>query len=122
MQPTTSISSSRSATRTRVNDYSVSRETAAAIFGQATLHFAERWSATGGLRLSRDEQRVNTITTGVQDSPTQLTGRYDSDDVSWRLDLKYAASDDVMLYGGVSTGFKSGGLVSVAYWRRARRL
>ena len=95
------------------NDYSVSRETAAAIFGQATLHFAERWSATGGLRLSRDEQRVNTITTGVQDSPTQLTGRHDSDDVSWRLDLKYDASDDVMLYGGVSTGFKSGGLVSV---------
>jgi iron complex outermembrane receptor protein len=96
-----------------VNDNSTSRETAGAIFGQTTLHFAERWSATGGLRLSRDEQRVNTITTGVQDSPTQLTGRYDSDDVSWRLDLKYAASDDVMLYGGVSTGFKSGGFVAV---------
>jgi len=95
------------------NDYSASRETAAAIFGQTTLHLAERWSATGGLRLSRDEQRVNTIHT-EEDSPTQLTGRHDSDDASWRLDLKYDASDDVMLYGGASTGFKSGGLVTQA--------
>jgi iron complex outermembrane receptor protein len=95
------------------NDYSVSRETAAAIFGQATLHLADQWSATGGLRLNRDEQRANTITTGVQDSPTQLTDRYDSDEVSWRLDLKYAASGEVMLYGSVSTGFKSGGIVTV---------
>jgi iron complex outermembrane receptor protein len=93
---------------------SVSLETAAAIFGQATLHFAERWSATGGLRLSRDKQRLNTVHTEGQDSPTQLTGRHDSDDTSWRLDLYYHASDEVMLYGGVSTGFKSGGVVPVS--------
>ena len=92
-----------------LNDFSVSRETAAAIFGQATLHFAERWSATGGLRLNREEHRVNTISTGATESPTQLSDRSDSDDLAWRLDLQYAVSDDVMLYGGVSTGFKSGG-------------
>jgi iron complex outermembrane recepter protein len=92
-----------------LSDDSMSRETAGAIFGQANLHFAERWSATGGLRLSREERRVSTISTGVEDSPTLLAGQYDSDDLSWRLDLEFAAGDDVMLYGGVSTGYKSGG-------------
>lgn len=92
-----------------LSDDSMSRETAGAIFGQANLHFAERWSATGGLRLSREERRVSTISTGLEDSPTLLAGQYDSDDLSWRLDLEFAAGDDVMLYGGVSTGYKSGG-------------
>ena len=98
--------------RNPLNDTSTSQETAAAIFGQATLHFAERWRATGGLRLSREEHRLSTISTGYRVGPTQLAGDYDSDDLSWRLDLEYAASDDVMVYGGVSTGFKSGGLIA----------
>ena len=33
----------------------------------------------------------------------------DSDDVSWRLDLQRAVTDDLMMYAGVSTGYKSGG-------------
>jgi iron complex outermembrane receptor protein len=98
--------------RNPLNDTSKSRETAGAVFGQATLHFAERWSATGGLRLSREEYRLSTTSTGYPVGPTQLAGNLDSDDLSWRLDLEYAATDDVMLYGGVSTGFKSGGLVA----------
>jgi iron complex outermembrane receptor protein len=96
-----------------LNDNSTSGETAGAIFGQTTLHFAERWSATGGLRLSREEYRLSTISTGYPVDPTQQhAGHYDSDDLSWRIDLEHAASDDVMLYGGVSTGYKSGGLIA----------
>ena len=94
-----------------LNDYSESRDSAAAIFGQANVHFAERWTATGGLRLSTEEGRLNTIHTEGEDTQPPQAGRYDSDDLSWRLDLKYEASDDLMLYGGVSTGFKSGGAV-----------
>jgi iron complex outermembrane receptor protein len=96
-----------------LNDSSTSRETAGAIFGQATLHFAQRWSATGGLRLSREEHQLSTINTGWPVDPTQQhVGHYDSDDLSWRLDLEYAAGDDVKLYGGISTGYKSGGLIA----------
>ncbi len=96
-----------------LNDNSTSRETAGAIFGQTTLHLAERWTATGALRLSREEHRLSTTSTGYPVDPTQhRAGHYDSDDLSWRLDLKYSASDDVMLYGGVSTGYKSGGLIA----------
>ena len=31
-----------------------------ALFGQATVHFADRWSATAGLRVSWEEQRATT--------------------------------------------------------------
>ena len=93
--------------------HSASREKAGAIFGEATLHFAERWSASGGLRLSREENFLDSLSTGYQPEPTLLAGDYDSDDLSWRLDLKFAANDDVMLYGSVSTGHKSGGVTAV---------
>jgi iron complex outermembrane receptor protein len=98
--------------RNPLNETSRSRETAAAVFGQATLRFAPRWSATGGLRLSRDEYRLNATSTGYPVGPTQLAGNHDSDDLSWRLGVERAVSEDAMLYGSVSTGFKSGGLVA----------
>jgi len=91
---------------------STSRETAGALFGQATLQISEGWSLTGGLRLSQERHRETTIGTGVQDSPTQLVGRQESDNLSWRLDLGHAVTDDVLLYAGVSTGYKSGGLIT----------
>jgi iron complex outermembrane receptor protein len=96
-----------------LNDvHSASDESAAAVFGQATVQLAERWRATGGVRMSWEEQRFSTIGTGVWDSPTLLVDEASSDDVSWRLDLQHALTDDVMLYAGVSTGFKSGGFVT----------
>jgi iron complex outermembrane receptor protein len=95
-----------------LNDASTSREKAGAVFGQATLQLAERWRATGGLRLSREEYRLDATSTGYPGGPTELDGEVESDDTSWRLDLEYAARDRLLVYGGVSTGFKSGGLVA----------
>jgi len=98
---------------TPINDsHATERETAVAVFGQANLRLAERWSATGGLRLSSEEHHVTTIGTGVQDSPTLLTAEVDADDISWRLDLQHDITDETMLYAGVSTGFNSGGLIT----------
>lgn len=94
-----------------LNDsHSTSSEAARALFGQATLELARRWSATAGLRLSGETRRDTTIGTGVRDSPTLVARETDSDATSWRVDLQYAASDALGLYAGVSTGFKSGGL------------
>jgi iron complex outermembrane receptor protein len=96
-----------------LNDYeSSSEESAAAVFGQATVRLAEGWSVTGGLRLSWEEQRVSRIGTGVNDVPPVVAGEDDSDDVSWRLDLQRAVTDDVLLYASVATGYKSGGFVT----------
>jgi iron complex outermembrane receptor protein len=86
-----------------------SSESAAAVFGQATLRFAERWSTTAGVRLSEEKQRASSIGTGIQDSPTLVVSELESDDVSWRLDLSRAFNDDVLIYAAVSTGYKSGG-------------
>jgi iron complex outermembrane receptor protein len=85
---------------------------ASALFGQATLYFANRWSVTAGLRLSREEHRATTIGTGTQDSQTLVTVQSDSDNLSWLLDLGYAISEDAMLYAAISTGYKSGGFIT----------
>ena len=91
------------------DNHSTSSDPAAALFGQVTLHFADRWSTTAGLRLNREKHHVTTIGTGIADSETLVVGKLDSDDLSWLLNLEYAPSADVMLYAGISTGYKSGG-------------
>jgi iron complex outermembrane recepter protein len=84
-------------------------ETAAAVFGQATLRLSDAWSMTAGVRLSRETTRKSTVGTGVQDSPTPVSARQRSDDISWRYDLKYAPAQDLLLYGSIATGYQAGG-------------
>ena len=93
----------------RENSHSTFSDPAAALFGQATARLCDRWSATAGVRLSREEHRMSSIGTGADDSPTLLVGEIESDDLSWRLDVSYAITDDAMAYASVSTGYKSGG-------------
>ena len=81
-----------------------------ALFGQATVHFAHRWSATAGLRMSWEEQHATTIGTGIEDSHTLLAAKNESDNPSWLLAIDYARSADFMLYASLSTGFKSAGI------------
>ena len=97
-----------------INDStSTSDETAYAAFGQARVHLTDQWSITGGLRLSAEEHRVSEIGTGTEDHSTLTTADSDSDRTSWRLDLEHAATDDILAYAGVSTGFKSGGITTM---------
>jgi iron complex outermembrane recepter protein len=96
--------------RPSVDQHTTDDERVVGIFGQASVKLAARWTVTGGLRLSHEESRVSTIGTGIDDSPMLLRGKIKSEDVSWRLDIEHAASDDLLLYAGVSTGYKSGGL------------
>ena len=94
------------------NGLSNSDETAFAVFSQGTLRFAERWSITAGVRLSQEEQRLSDVGTGTPPSPALASANDDWDGTSWRLDLDVAATDDALLYAGVSTGFKSGGITA----------
>ncbi len=79
-------------------------------FGQVSWYFSDKWSVTGGIRLNDERHRLSTIGTGTNDSPTLVSDELDSDNTSWRLDLGYDVTDDVLAYAGVSTGFKSGGI------------
>lgn len=92
------------------DSYTTSADTAYAAFGHAVWRFADGWSLSGGLRLSREEHELSASGTGTEDSPTPVRTALDSTNESWRIDLEYAVSDDVLAYAGVSTGFKSGGI------------
>jgi len=91
------------------NSHATSREESAAIFGQTTLRLTERWNITGGLRWSDDERHMTTIGTGVRDSKTLVAAGQESDNISWRVDLKHATTDDLLWYAGIATGYKTGG-------------
>jgi iron complex outermembrane receptor protein len=83
-----------------------------AVFGQGTYRFADRWSATVGLRYTEEEktyflfhQRVNSGVPIIP--PTTVSADYD--DLSPRLGLEYQASDGMFFYASASRGFKAGG-------------
>ncbi|NJR44180.1 TonB-dependent receptor [bacterium] len=95
---------------------------ALALYGQATWNFAEAWNLTAGLRYSDEEKDFDksAVCANGQSSATQLrcsnaqtaytTARKDSwSNVSYRLALDYGLSDNTLIYGSASTGFKSGG-------------
>lgn len=94
----------------RVNHHSTSAESTLAVFGQATWHVAERLSITAGYRQNNETHISSTIGTGTSDPPTLEKYERDWSNDSWRLDVAYAAKDDVLVYAGVSTGFRSGGI------------
>ena len=89
-----------------------SDHTALAVFGQSTMHLTDRWSATLGLRFSRNESRVSAVGYGARDNPSPTTTENAWNNVSWRLDAAYAVDDDILLYASAATGFKSGGLTA----------
>jgi iron complex outermembrane receptor protein len=95
------------------NDATATAEDVAyAAFGQASWQMAPRWSINGGLRLSHEKNRVSSVGTGAEDHPTLTVAEDDWSHVSWRLDLEHDYNENVLLYAGVSTGFKSGGVTT----------
>jgi len=85
-------------------------ETTVAAFGQASWRLNDAWRMTAGLRLNHEEHRFYTIGTGTEDSQTGVRSNRSWSNPSWRLDVEYAASDEILIYAGVSTGFRSGGI------------
>jgi iron complex outermembrane receptor protein len=81
----------------------------AALFGQASVHFGTGWSATGGVRVSREKSEDSFFGYGVQDTRDRRYVPLSGKQTTWRLDLQRALTDDVRFYAGVSTGYKSGG-------------
>lgn len=102
--------------------------TAFAVYGQTVWHVNDKWNLTTGLRYSYEEKEVEIF--GARDlgiiefgivvsptgSPTQWTinDKSDWDNVSWRIVADYQFADDVMGYGSIATGFKSGGYTGTA--------
>ncbi|HNP36476.1 MAG TPA: TonB-dependent receptor [Woeseiaceae bacterium] len=91
---------------------STADNTAIAVYGQATLPLSNRWSMTAGLRYSDENSRLSDIGAGIRDNKALTVADYDGDHVSWRLDAAYAATEDLLVYASIATGFKSGGVTT----------
>jgi iron complex outermembrane receptor protein len=88
-----------------------SETTAYAAFGEASYYLTDRLRLTLGARFSREEKEVDYF-----DDRSSLGGPAAgfTGDESWsaftpKLGLDYFVNDDVMLYGSLTNGFKSGG-------------
>jgi iron complex outermembrane recepter protein len=83
-----------------------------AIFGEATYHFTDQWSLTGGARwYSFDEDRTLTFAGVFADvGYTNQPGSTSSDGVSPRVILAFEPNDDVLLTLQYAQGFRLGGI------------
>ncbi|CAN5399304.1 TonB-dependent receptor [soil metagenome] len=103
--------------------YSIStgKVTETAVFGELTWKLTNAWQVTGGVRRytykfdtasATDLPLSRTVFNG--DDPNSLILDFESSSVSedgflYKLNTSYTLSDDILLYGTISDGFRSGG-------------
>lgn len=83
----------------------------AALFGEAALHLNEQWKLTVGGRLFRNKVRTTTTQEGFSTypgAPIVSTQQTEEDGFNPKVSLTWQATDDVMVYGLVSEGFRFG--------------
>ncbi|MGD9700731.1 TonB-dependent receptor [Acinetobacter sp.] len=80
------------------------------IFGETNIELTDATKLTIGARLTQDERDYSHRTVLVP-APGQVAAVEDSEDweePSWRISLDHQVTEDVMVYGSYSRGFKSG--------------
>ena len=87
-----------------------------AAYAQSTVEITRRFSGTVGFRASKDSKKID-AKVFAQDTSLQPSdrvvgtganqGEWQSN--TWRAGLEFQATDDMMLYGSLARGFKSGG-------------
>ncbi|MCF6192786.1 MAG: TonB-dependent receptor, partial [Kangiellaceae bacterium] len=110
------------------------------VFAQGTWHISEDLRATFGVRYTKEDKEAtkatyatdftarntvestNPLVIGLAQAVGEFTTHhFDKNDPgmkrsesnpSWSINLQYDTSDETMVYGGVSTGFKAGGFNS----------
>jgi iron complex outermembrane receptor protein len=100
-----------------------------AVFGQTTYSLSEQWTTTFGLRYTREDKEANLHSEPFSTAAAAAVGgalvqrafaavdedfHRDSDGFTWLANLTYFMTDEIMLFGSVTTGSKSGGFNGVA--------
>ncbi|MBF8269226.1 MAG: hypothetical protein HW386_935 [Gammaproteobacteria bacterium] len=106
--------------------------TSFALFGQLTFHITDDISLTGGLRWTTDDKEgsfssiINNQILAPR-SPTNPFGidlrtaenspnlEFDDSELTYLGNLSYKVTDNIMLYGSYSTGYKTGGFNSEGF-------
>lgn len=85
-----------------------------AFFAQATYDITDQLAVTGGIRYTNDSK--DGVNRGFQFGPAPYSGPVAAsfDKITYRVAVDYDISDEVLLYGSFSTGYKSGGINQVA--------
>lgn len=88
----------------------------AAIFGQADWRFADRFTATAGLRYEDENRRLIGLTTRIPEFAvgfaTDVNRAVGLSDVSGKFALTFEATENARIYASVSRGVKSGGFTT----------
>jgi iron complex outermembrane receptor protein len=100
-----------------------------AVYGEGTFHITDAWQVTGGLRYYKykafAEGATDTPLTGggirrtpyplVQFDPSRIRGgNTKNDGFVYKLNTSYKFSDDLLVYGTYSTGYRTGNVNRVA--------
>ncbi|MDT8319497.1 MAG: TonB-dependent receptor [Xanthomonadales bacterium] len=89
-----------------------------AVFAQGTYNVTDRFGITAGARYSDDQKDFRASAVPVTGIGLLLVEAFDNvtasdswTNVSWRLAADFQATEDILLYASVSTGYKAGGFV-----------
>ena len=86
-----------------------------AAYGQLYWHLNDRFTLTAGLRFTDDEKDHSQTTIDFTTlAPTTLVDSDSWNGVTPKLGLEYRPNDDVLFFGSITTGFKSGGFNSIS--------
>lgn len=82
-----------------------------ALFGELTYQLQENLDLTLGARFSRDDKDIRAIGRGIilVNENFDVTAGDSWSEPTFKAVMSYHATDDIMLYGSVATGYKSGG-------------
>jgi iron complex outermembrane receptor protein len=88
-----------------------------AFYGEGTYRFTDQWALTFGGRWTSEEKTVDIFNQAFSDATfttpiatvSDLEDSVEFDNFSPKVSLDYQMTDDTLLYGLISRGFKSGG-------------
>lgn len=83
--------------------------TSKAVFGHATWHATDDLDLSAGLRYTRDDRHEHVIAAG---SVFDQSASVDFHNTDWDVSATYKIDPDINVYGKVSTGYLSGGVVN----------
>jgi iron complex outermembrane recepter protein len=84
-----------------------------AVFAQVTYPVAQGFRLTGGLRYTNEKKSAEEQIVGGAGGNATLKPSTELNKVTWKAAVEYDVAPRSMIYGSVSTGFKSGGVNEV---------
>ncbi len=80
-----------------------------AVFGQVEYGLTEQLRLVLGGRWTEDDKSYKSTDVARMDTRGNVDDSQKFDEFTWRVGLDYSVTDQVLLFGNISTGFKSGG-------------